>query len=106
MERRRLPIRRITPGEEAPHQKRGVDPELVSRWRVKSLLTSHYDFVLGCVSNERAFCRCGDCLTWIIQQGSSQKRKDALKGMMNTGFADPAFPFRSIHHLIQSVLSQ
>ena len=33
------------------------------------------------------------CLAWIIQQGSSQKRKDALKGMMNTGFADPAFPF-------------
>jgi hypothetical protein len=32
-------------------------------------------------------------LTWIIHQGSSQKRKDALKGMMNTGFADPAFPF-------------
>ncbi len=32
-------------------------------------------------------------LAWIIQQGSSQKRKDALKGMMNTGFADPAFPF-------------
>ncbi len=32
-------------------------------------------------------------LAWIIHQGSSQKRKDALKGMMNTGFADPAFPF-------------
>ncbi len=34
-----------------------------------------------------------DALAWIIHQGSSQKRKDALKGMMNTGFADPAFPF-------------
>ena len=34
-----------------------------------------------------------DTLAWIIHQGSSQKRKDALKGMMNTGFADPAFPF-------------
>jgi hypothetical protein len=34
-----------------------------------------------------------NALAWIIQQGSSQKRKDALKGMMNTGFADPAFPF-------------
>ncbi len=32
-------------------------------------------------------------LAWIIHQGSSQKRKDALKGVMNTGFADPAFPF-------------
>ena len=32
-------------------------------------------------------------LAWIIHQGSSQKRKDALKGMMNTGLADPAFPF-------------
>src|SRR6266849_532130 len=29
-------------------------------------------------------------LAWIIHQGSSQKRKDALKGMMNTGLADPA----------------
>ena len=38
---------------------------------------------------------CPECrrLAWIIHQGSSQKRKDALKGMMNTGFADPAFPF-------------
>jgi hypothetical protein len=34
-----------------------------------------------------------DDLAWIIHQGSSQKRKDALKGMMNTGLADPAFPF-------------
>jgi hypothetical protein len=32
-------------------------------------------------------------LAWIIHKGSSQKRKDALKGMMNTEFADPAFPF-------------
>jgi hypothetical protein len=32
-------------------------------------------------------------LAWIIHEVSSQKRKDALKGMMNTGFADPAFPF-------------
>ena len=32
-------------------------------------------------------------LTWIIHPVSSQKRKDALKGMMNTGFAHPAFPF-------------
>ena len=32
-------------------------------------------------------------LAWIIHPVSSQKRKDALKGMMNTGFADPAFPF-------------
>jgi hypothetical protein len=32
-------------------------------------------------------------LAWIIHQVSSQKRKDALKGMMNTGFPDPAFPF-------------
>jgi hypothetical protein len=32
-------------------------------------------------------------LAWIIHEISSQKRKDALKGMMNTGFADPAFPF-------------
>ena len=33
------------------------------------------------------------CLAWIIHSVSSQKRKDALKGMMNTGFAHPAFPF-------------
>jgi len=32
-------------------------------------------------------------LAWIIHPASSQKRKDALKGMMNTGFAHPAFPF-------------
>jgi hypothetical protein len=32
-------------------------------------------------------------LAWIIHEASSQKRKDALKGMMNTGFLDPAFPF-------------
>jgi hypothetical protein len=32
-------------------------------------------------------------LAWIIHEVSSQKRKDALKGMMKTGFADPAFPF-------------
>jgi hypothetical protein len=32
-------------------------------------------------------------LAWIIQERTSQKRKDALKGMMNTGLADPAFPF-------------
>src|SRR5438876_11657484 len=45
-------------------------------------------------------------LTWIIHQVSSQKRKDALKGMMNTGFRTPSIPFRSIHRLIQSVLPQ
>ena len=32
-------------------------------------------------------------LAWIIHEVSSQKEKDALKGMMNTGFLDPAFPF-------------
>jgi hypothetical protein len=32
-------------------------------------------------------------LAWIIHEVSSQKSKDALKGMMNTGFARPAFPF-------------
>ncbi len=32
-------------------------------------------------------------LAWIIHEVSSKKGKDALKGMMNTGFADPAFPF-------------
>jgi hypothetical protein len=32
-------------------------------------------------------------LAWIIHEVSSQKRKDALKGMMNTGFRDPALPF-------------
>jgi hypothetical protein len=32
-------------------------------------------------------------LAWIIHPVSSQKRKDALKGMMNTGFTHPAFPF-------------
>jgi len=32
-------------------------------------------------------------IAWIIHPVSSQKRKDALKGMMNTGFAHPAFPF-------------
>ena len=32
-------------------------------------------------------------LAWIIHEVSSQKRKDALKGMMHTGFADPAFLF-------------
>ena len=32
-------------------------------------------------------------LAWIIHEVSSQKRKDALKGMMNTGFARPAFSF-------------
>ena len=45
-------------------------------------------------------------LAWIVQEGSSQKRKDALKGLMNTGFADPSIPSRTIHHLIQSVLPQ
>jgi D-amino-acid oxidase len=35
----------------------------------------------------------GILLAWIIHEVSSQKRKDALKGMMNTGFADRAFPF-------------
>jgi len=35
----------------------------------------------------------GKELAWIIHEVSSQKRKDALKGMMNTGFAHPAFPF-------------
>src|SRR5439155_15868578 len=45
-------------------------------------------------------------LAWIIHQVSSQKRKDALKGMMNTGFRTPSIPFRSIHRLIQSVLPQ
>jgi hypothetical protein len=34
-----------------------------------------------------------DPLAWIIHEVSSQKSKDALKGMMNTGFARPAFPF-------------
>jgi hypothetical protein len=32
-------------------------------------------------------------LAWIIHEVSSQKRKDALKGLMNTGFRHPAFPF-------------
>jgi hypothetical protein len=32
-------------------------------------------------------------LAWIIHEVSSQKRKDALKGMMITGFRHPAFPF-------------
>jgi hypothetical protein len=32
-------------------------------------------------------------IAWIIHEVSSQKEKDALKGMMNTGFLDPAFPF-------------
>jgi hypothetical protein len=32
-------------------------------------------------------------LAWIIHEVCSQKRKDALKGMMNTGFRHPAFPF-------------
>jgi len=35
----------------------------------------------------------GGTLAWIIHEVSSQKRKDALKGMMNTGFLHPAFPF-------------
>jgi hypothetical protein len=35
----------------------------------------------------------GSSLAWIIHEVSSQKEKDALKGMMNTGFLDPAFPF-------------
>src|SRR5260370_41759448 len=34
-----------------------------------------------------------EVLAWIIHEVSSKKRKDALKGMMNTGFAHPAFPF-------------
>ncbi len=34
-----------------------------------------------------------NALAWIIHEVSSQKRKDALKGMMNTGFAHPASPF-------------
>ena len=34
-----------------------------------------------------------ESLAWIIHEVSSQKSKDALKGMMNTGFARPAFPF-------------
>ncbi len=34
-----------------------------------------------------------NALAWIIHEVSSKKRKDALKGMMNTGFAHPAFPF-------------
>ena len=34
-----------------------------------------------------------EALAWIIHEVSSEKREDALKGMMNTGFADPAFPF-------------
>jgi hypothetical protein len=39
------------------------------------------------------YCAGPPALAWIIHEVSSQKRKDALKGMMNTGFADPAFPF-------------
>jgi hypothetical protein len=35
----------------------------------------------------------GRFLAWIIHEVCSQKRKDALKGMMNTGFRHPAFPF-------------
>jgi hypothetical protein len=35
----------------------------------------------------------GVILAWIIHEVSSQERKDALKGMMNTGFRHPAFPF-------------
>ncbi len=38
-------------------------------------------------------CSFASGLAWIIHQVSSQKRKDALKGMMNTGFRHPAFPF-------------
>jgi hypothetical protein len=40
-----------------------------------------------------AFSPEGRSLSWIIHEVSSQKSKDALKGMMNTGFARPAFPF-------------
>jgi transcription antitermination factor NusG len=33
-------------------------------------------------------------LAWIIHDFTGEKRKDALKGVMNTGFlANPAFPF-------------
>ncbi len=32
-------------------------------------------------------------LAWIIHEVSSQERKDALKGMMNTGVAAPTFHF-------------
>jgi hypothetical protein len=34
-------------------------------------------------------------LAWIIHEVSSEKREDALKGMMNTGFRHPAFPFEA-----------
>ena len=33
-------------------------------------------------------------LAWIIREFTGEKRKDALKGVMNTGFLqNPAFPF-------------
>ena len=47
----------------------------------------------GTIMDRDQWLRKIQSLAWIIHQGSSQKRKDALKGMMNTGFADPAFPF-------------
>jgi hypothetical protein len=37
---------------------------------------------------------------------SSQKRKDALKGNDEHWVCRPSLPFRSIHHLIQSLSSQ
>ena len=63
--------------------------------RVKAAFRAGLDAgIYSLVETEGARSRVRDrCLAWIIHQGSSQKRKDALKGMMNTGFADPAFPF-------------
>ena len=65
--------------------------ELESSWRLEAL-----DRLIVLLQMEpTAFHRLWvqPLLAWIIHPVSSQKRKDALKGMMNTGFAHPAFPF-------------
>jgi glycine/D-amino acid oxidase-like deaminating enzyme len=48
---------------------------------------------IGRRSAVRAYRAGLEALAWIIHEVSSQKEKDALKGMMNTGFRHPAFPF-------------
>jgi type I restriction enzyme S subunit len=70
------------------------------RWRFPTDEFNSFEFPLPAIKEQKEIATFLDyetakidALAWIIHEVSSQKSKDALKGMMNTGFARPAFPF-------------
>jgi len=46
------------------------------------------------------------CLAWIIHDFTGEKRKDALKGVMNNGFCEHSILFRSIPEMTSCCIPQ